>query len=144
MNLTYQIKQWYFAHPLGFTILRVALGVCLVIQGIYFLNNVQALQKVIEGSLLNKLNISILLTIIITWAHLFGGTFIILGLITRIAVWVQVPITLGAIIFINKNDIFTAHFDLLLSAFILLSLIFFAFEGAGPISMDEYVKKELL
>jgi uncharacterized membrane protein YphA (DoxX/SURF4 family) len=129
---------------MGFTILRVVLGVCLAIQGIYFLTNAQALQRVIEESVLHRLNISATLAIAITWVHIFGGTFIILGLITRISVWAQIPIALGAIIFINKNDIFTAHFDLLLSVFILLALIFFAFEGAGPISMDEYVKKELL
>jgi putative oxidoreductase len=144
MNLTYQIKQWYFAHPIGFTILRVALGVCLAIQGIYFLNNTQILLNVIEDSQLHKLNINSLLTFIITWAHIFGGTFIILGLITRISVWAQVPIILGAIIFVNKNNIFTVHFDLLLSVIILIALLFFAFEGAGPISMDEYVKKEVL
>jgi putative oxidoreductase len=144
MNLISQIKQWYFSHPIGFTILRVALGVCLAIQGIYFLNNAQALQKIIEDSIFNKLNIHDTLAIVVTWAHILGGTLIILGLITRIAAWIQIPITLGAIIFVNKNNIFTSHLDLLLSVFILISLIFFAFEGGGFISMDEYVKKELL
>jgi putative oxidoreductase len=144
MNLTYQIRKWDITYPLWFTIFRVMLGLCLAIRGIYFLNNVQSLQEVIENSSLNTLDLSLLLAMIITWIHILGGTLIILGLLTRIAVWAQLPILLGAIIFINKNGMALTHADLLFTLFILVLLVLFALEGGGKNSMDHYLKKHLL
>jgi putative oxidoreductase len=144
MNLAYQIRKWDNAHPLWFAISRIMLGFCLTIRGIYFLNNTEPLQTVIENSSLNAFNLSSLLAMIITWVHLLGGTLIILGLITRVAVCAQIPIVLGAIIFIGNSSMALTHSDLLFSLFILILLVFFVFEGGGRISMDHYLRKYLL
>jgi len=120
------------------------LGVCLAIRGIYFLNDSQSLQEVIQKSRLNALNLTVVLAMIITWVHLLGGTLIILGLWTRLAVWAQIPIVLGALIFINSSGMAMVHSDVLFSIFILVLLVVFAFDGGGKVSMDAYLKRHLL
>jgi putative oxidoreductase len=145
MNIAYQIKKWDMSHPVAFTILRVILGVCLATKGMLFLNNTIPLEDLIKRSSLNALNLNAQLTLLITWVHILGGTFITLGLFTKISTWAQIPIVLGAIIFINLNtNIVSTYSDLLFSIFILVLLVMVVFEGGGVLSMDNYVKRHLL
>jgi putative oxidoreductase len=145
MNIAYQIKKWDLSHPVIFVALRVILGVCLTTRGIYYLNDMIPINDLIRNSSLNALHLNTQLALLITWVHILGGTLITLGLFTRISVWAQIPILLGAIIFINLANSTSATFSaLLFSVFILALLILFAFEGGGVISMDTYVKRHLL
>jgi len=98
------------------------------------------LHQMLEGSIFsNSIN---WLPLVISWAHLLGGFLIIPGLFTRLAVLVQVPILLGAIIFINTKSGNASHGnETTLSILILLMLIFFFIEGGGPLSLDNYFHK---
>ena len=147
MNVLNRIDRWSISHnPRWLILFRVILGTCLFIQGITFINNIQHLQQQIENSSLRSLDDSFWLApIIISWIHILGGVLITLGLFTRPAVLVQIPIVLGAIIFINsRNIIYVVPSDLIFSSFIFLLLLIFAVEGGGEISMDRYVKSHLL
>jgi putative oxidoreductase len=146
MNMLHQIDHWSLTHnPKWLIFFRVALGICLFVRGVTFLNDTSALQQFIENSTLNNWDNSLWLSLIITWIHLLGGVFITLGLFTRISVLAQIPIVLGAIIFTNaRNSVFAAQPNLILPLVILLLLIVFAIEGGGQVSMDEYVKRHLL
>jgi putative oxidoreductase len=145
MNLPGKISLWDDKYPFLFVILRVTLGLILAIRGLYFLTSIQPLYYLIEGSKLSRLNMNMPLALFVCWVHILGGTFIILGLLTRISVWAQIPIILGAIFFINLNNGMPHSFpELLLSVFVLLLLILFALAGGGKISMDRYAKKHLL
>jgi uncharacterized membrane protein YphA (DoxX/SURF4 family) len=85
------------------------------------------------------------LALFICWVHLLGGTFIILGFLTRISAWTQIPILIGAIFFINLNSSLSPSYsELLLSVFVLILSIWFALAGGGKISMDNYTKTHLL
>ena len=78
----------------------------------------------------------------ITWAHILGGFLIIIGLLTRWAVLLQIPILIGAVIFINYHRGLNGYAGELVFAFvILLMLILFLIEGGGPISLDDYIRK---
>jgi putative oxidoreductase len=145
MNIPNKISAWDDKHPVLFAILRVILGLILAIRGIYFLTTIEPLFYLIKGSRLSELNMNMPLALFVCWVHILGGTFIILGFLTRISVWAQIPIILGAIIFINLNDNLSLTYpDLLLSIFVLILLILFAFAGGGKISMDNYAKGHLL
>jgi putative oxidoreductase len=145
MNLPGKISSWDDKYPFLFVFLRVALGLILAIRGLYFLTSIQPLYYLIEGSRLSRLNMNMPLALFVCWVHLLGGTFIILGFLTRISVWAQIPIILGAIFFINLNNGMPHSFpELLLSVFVLILLILFALKGGGKISMDQYLKKHLL
>ena len=145
MTITHKISALEDRYPVYFLILRVALGMILAIRGIYFLTAIQPLYSVIKESRLGELNMDMSLALIVCWVHTLGGTFIILGLLTRISVWAQIPIVLGAVIFINLNSNLPHTFqDLLLSLLVLMLLLVFAITGGGKISMDNYSKKHLL
>ena len=140
MGTLQQINQWSLAHhPRWLVVVRVALGICLFFKGIFFLANTSTLEELVRGSLVA--NRADWMVIFITWSHLLGGFLIIIGLLTRWAVLLQIPILMGAIIFINtQRDAFGA-FELPFALIILLLLILFLIEGGGPISLDNFFSK---
>jgi uncharacterized membrane protein YphA (DoxX/SURF4 family) len=124
-------------HPKWLVFLRVALGLCLFIKGIGFIQNSVFLSGVIAQTAFIK-NAS-WLTTIIPWLHLLGGTMIVMGLFTRLSSLVQIPILLGAVFFVNaRHGLFAGGSDLLFSIIILILLFFFVVEGGGPLSLDHY------
>lgn len=140
MGTLQQIHRWSLAHhPRWLVVLRVALGICLFFKGIFFLANTSTLEELVRGSLVA--NRADWMVIFITWSHLLGGFLIIIGLLTRWAVLLQIPILMGAIVFINtQRDAFGA-FELPFAFIILLLLILFLIEGGGPISLDNFFSK---
>ncbi len=145
MNLHGKISAWSDKYPFLFVILRIMLGLILAIRGIFFLTSIQPLFHLIKSSSLSGLNMNMGLALIISWVHLLGGTFIILGLLTRISAWAQIPILIGAILLINLNSSLSQSFsELLLSVFVLILSALFALAGGGRISMDNYAKTHLL
>jgi putative oxidoreductase len=140
MGTLQQINRWSLAHhPRWLVVLRVILGICLFFKGIFFLANTSTLEELVRGSLVA--NRADWMVIFITWSHLLGGFLIIIGLLTRWAVLLQIPILMGAIIFINtQRDAFGA-FELPFAFIILLLLILFLIEGGGPISLDNFFSK---
>ena len=145
MNISKKISGWEDKHSLFFLILRVALGMTLAIRGIYYMIAIQPLYSLIRESRLNQFNMNMPLALIISGVHTLGGAFIILGFLTKIAAWAQIPIVLGAIIFINlNNSLSQTYTELLLSVVVLLLSVIFALGGGGKISMDNYAKEHLL
>jgi uncharacterized membrane protein YphA (DoxX/SURF4 family) len=141
MVTLHSIQQWGTTHhPRWFIVLRVALGVCLIAKGIVFISNNSVLEQLIAGSALARN--SGWLPIVITWANLLGGFLLIIGLLTRWAALLQIPILLGAIVFINaQKGFFSSGSELGLDVVVLLLLIFFLVEGGGPLSLDNYFQK---
>jgi len=135
-----KIESWSSTHhPKWFVFLRVLLGLCLFVKGVSFMGNAMLLQQIIDES--SSLNNFTWLPQVITWAHLLGGFLIVVGLFIRLACLLQIPILLGAIIFVHvKNGFISFNTDLIFSIFILLLLIVFFIEGGGKISLDQYFK----
>lgn len=131
-----QIDDWSIRHHPQWLILpRVALGIALFIKGVEFIRNNSLLPQLIEKTSLT--GVSGFLSAFIPWAHLFGGVMIVVGLFTRLAAALQIPILLGAVFFVNaKSGIFAVNSDLLFSLIILFLLIFFLIEGGGTFSLD--------
>ena len=103
----------------------------LAIRGIYYITTIQPLYSLIKESRLGEFNMNMPLAMFVSWVHTLGGTFIILGLLTRISAWAQIPIVLGAIIFINLNNSLSHSFpELLLSVVVLILLFVFACQVA--------------
>lgn len=140
MGMLHQLNEWSITHhPKWLVILRVALGFSLLFKGISFINNTVALQMILSAS---KLPANEWMSNGIAWIHLLGGVLIIIGLFTRMSVLVQIPILLGAIVFVNaKQGVFAAESEFGFSLIILLLLVFFFAEGGGPISLDDYMRR---
>jgi len=70
--------------------------------------------------------------------QLVGGTMIFLGLLTRLAAILLLPIVFGAIFFVNiLNPFFNA--ELWLSILVMALLILFIIIGSGPLSLDRFL-----
>ena len=148
--LTYQInftmqmftnfKEWTASHnPKWLALIRVALGAALLLRGVNFLDNTDELQTSIDASVFQSS--SQWLAHFIPWAHIVGGFLIIIGLFTRFASLVQMPILVGAVLFINsQKGFFTAETNLPYSIIILVLLIVFLIEGSGPLSLSSYFR----
>jgi putative oxidoreductase len=140
MSLFHQMNEWsYKHHPKWLVVLRVALGLCLFIKGVGFIQDSIILSGVISQTSFLK-NASWLNTMI-PWLHLLGGAMILAGLFTRFWCLIQIPVLIGAIIFVHASQgIFTGESDLLFSIIILVLLVFFFIEGGGPLSLDNFLR----
>jgi putative oxidoreductase len=142
MNLTQKMDQWAYAHhPRWIDFLRIALGVILFIKGFFFIRNTDALVELLKNSRFEW--VSFALAHYVAFAHLVGGIMITIGLFTRLAVVIQLPVLLGAVIFINsKAGFFSINSELPFSIIILVMLIFFFIYGSGPASADQALENE--
>ena len=141
MGMLHQLEQWSTTHhPRWLVFPRVALGICLFLKGITFINDSAHLEMILAEASLGSMKSW--LSIAITWIHLLGGFLIIIGLFTRWAILLQIPILIGAVVFINApRGVFEAESEFGFSFAVLLLLIFFLIEGGGPMSLDNYFKK---
>ena len=142
MNLVQRIEKWGDAHhPKWIDFIRITLGLVLVMKGFQYINNMTELTNTIgKAAIINTFSVSFASHYVV-FAHLIGGALIICGLLTRFACVIQIPILLGAIIFVNiAGGLFQAQSELWFSVLILILLVFFTVEGSGPISVDEWMK----
>ena len=142
MNFFQRLEKWGDAHhPKWLDAIRIVLGIFLFLKGIEFINNMDNLSNVIDSSgFLGSISTGILAHYVV-FAHIVGGILIAFGLLTRVACIIQIPILLGAIIFINSSGgLLKPHAELWMSLLVLLLLFFFLVEGSGPISIDEYMR----
>jgi uncharacterized membrane protein YphA (DoxX/SURF4 family) len=144
MAILHQIQHWSSNHhPKWLVVLRVGLGLCLFIKGISFMSNAVVLEKAISGSVASHA-IS-WLPIAITVLHLLGGFLIIIGLFTRLAVLVLIPILIAAIIYIGTHEAqMGGGNEFIFAGIILVLLIIFLIVGSGPLSVDSYSRKHAL
>ena len=124
------------------TVLRVILGLILLARGIVFLSNADELRGLILDSRFRAG--TAFLVSYVTFAHLFGGVFLIVGLFTRIVALLQLPILIGALFFILPAQGMELNGEFFLSLLVLILLIYTLVVGPGDISMDDYLKKYLL
>jgi putative oxidoreductase len=156
MTLLEKFEYWGDRHhPKWLDFIRIALGIFLCYKGIDFLRNTSSLISLMELRSPFSGFVIILLGHYVAFAHIIGGFFLTIGMFTRAACLIQIPILLGAIIFINTNagrDTFSPYSELFLSIIVLLLLVYFLIVGNGPLSVkmpaeehqaehDEYIRK---
>ena len=141
MNYAQRIESWADNHQAKWlALLRITLGLIIFFKGLFFIMNTDALYAMIDNSASDLY--AVLLVHLVACAHLVGGVLITLGLITRIAVLFQIPILLGAVIWVNANKgFYSIGSELGLSLLVLLLLIFFLVFGSGSYSVDEMFRK---
>ncbi|MCW3119971.1 MAG: DoxX family protein [Chitinophagaceae bacterium] len=137
MGILQHLQKWSDSHhPRWLVILRVALGLSLFVKGISFIRNMGDLELLLSQSSLR--DFSSWIALVITCIHLLGGFLIIIGLLTRWAVLIQLPVLLGAIFFIHPPF---AETEFIFALLLILLLILFFVEGGGPFSLDNYFLK---
>lgn len=145
MSVITDVERWGNAHRPGFLdLFRIILGVFITYKGLYFITHMNELQMTTSG--INLWFAGATLAHYVIFAHILGGPLIVVGLFTRIACLIQIPILIGAIIFVNYPEGFLSvgnHMELEVSLIVLLGLILFMVFGAGRFSIDAKRRREM-
>jgi len=144
MNLVQKIEHWGDVHHAKWLdIIRIVLGLLILSKGFAFVSDTEAQKDwIIQNSTFGfsgLMAMALVHTVALT--HLVGGVLITMGLVTRFAVVIQIPILLGAIFFVNLTQGFSPlNSELWLSLIVLMLLILFWIVGSGPYSVDHWLK----
>jgi len=145
MSVITNVEGWGNSHRPGWLdFFRIVLGVFITFKGFEFMVNIETLETTTAG--LNMMYGGAVLAHYIVFAHALGGPLIIVGLFTRIICAIQLPILIGAVIFVNYPKGFMSignHMELEISLVVLASLVVFVVFGAGKYSLDEKRRKEM-
>ncbi|MEO6719979.1 MAG: DoxX family protein [Ferruginibacter sp.] len=134
MNILQRFEQWGDSHhPKWLDIIRIILGVFLCYKGIDFLQNMGSLMSIMS----NKVQFNSLMFIVlghyVVFAHIIGGILLTIGLFTRFACLIQIPIMIVAVLFINTGgNMMRPYSEFFLSLVVLLLLVYFLIVGNGP------------
>lgn len=140
MQLTRDIDRWSSKHhPLVLEYLRIALGLFIFIKGIMFIQNTEELQTLIGASEFPWPAMA--MAHLVAFTHLAGGLMVLLGLKTRFACIVQIPILIGAVFFTSfGKGLYAENYNLIQAIITLLLLCFYAFYGSGRLSLDHRLR----
>lgn len=139
--MVHKIEHWGDEHhPKVFDLIRIALGAFLLMKGLAFMDNTAYLKDLIENQGVVHFSPGILETLVyyVTFAHLVGGTLIMLGTLTRLACVIQLPIVLAAV-FLTGIFRDTVNSMIWPSIAALALLAMFTVIGSGPWSLDKYL-----
>lgn len=130
--------QWFVEHRhYAIECLRIFLGGLLFFKGYFFIENISEIYILIEENMQIS---SFVVSHYVATAHLVGGLMLAFGLLTRLAVIVQLPILLGAVFFIHEGDILlVTATELEYSITILVLLLVFFMYGGGKWSVDHHI-----
>lgn len=133
------LNKWANAHTYyALDLIRIALGVFLIYKMADFMSNQEAFAEVMRP--FRDWPGSWMIMHYIVGAHFVGGIFIIIGLLTRWAAALQIPILFGAVM---VNFIGEWHSGQFFLAFgVLLVSLFFLLYGSGKHSVDYYLKMQ--
>jgi uncharacterized membrane protein YphA (DoxX/SURF4 family) len=145
MSVLTNVEKWGNSHRPGFLdIFRIALGVYITYKGLYFITHMNQLENTASG--VNLWFAGAVLSHYIVFAHILAGPLITVGLFTRIACVLQLPILIGAVFFVNYPKGFLSlgnHMELEISLIVLFGLCIFIIFGAGRYSIDAKRRKEM-
>lgn len=136
MNIIQKMEYWGDAHhPQWLDIVRIALGALLFAKGIYFISDTESIHRLITSTQFQPVAWAAVHYIV--FCHLVGGFFIAIGLVTRVAVVLQLPILIGAIFMVHlRNGLTFLNSDLWVAVIVLILLLVFLVVGSGRYSYD--------
>lgn len=141
MNIIHNVEVWGDKHhPKILDLIRMLLGLFLIVKGAAFLNNYPFLRDLIiqKEAIQQSPGMISFIIYYVTYIHLAGGVLIFLGLLTRVAALLQVPVVFGAVFLVNILNPFV-NSELWLSILVLALLLLFTVIGSGPLSLDAFL-----
>lgn len=145
MSVISNVESWGNSHRPGFLdFFRIVLGIFITYKGLQFITHMDQLENTTEG--INTWFAGAVLAHYVIFAHILGGPMIAAGLFTRIVCLLQLPILIGAVVFVNapKGHLSVgSYMELWLSLLVLVGLIVFIVFGAGRYSLDAKRRREM-
>ncbi len=121
-------------------VFRVILGLTLFIKGVSFIRNKVLIETLIsKNAILEKFTF---LNLLIPFIHILGGFFILIGIYTRTAILIQIPIIIAAIIFLIKSGGDSYFNEIAFAVTILIMLVIYLKFGDGFYSWKNLINKE--
>lgn len=121
-------------------VLRIYLGIGLILKGVQFLLNDQ-----LAVEYMNRVSLpffEVFSVHVIVLIHLAAGFLLAIGLITRIAALIQVPLLFGAIFFVHmQQGLFSRAENLEFTLLVLFLLLVFSVYGGGRLSVDYLIER---
>lgn len=145
MSLVHEIEHWGEVYHSKVTdVIRICLGLFIIMKGVFVINSGDTIYTLLYNNGTFAFSGLVLAGIIhyVVFAHIVGGIFLTIGLLTRFAAVIQIPVLLGAIFFVNVARGFTfLNSELWLSVVVLFMLIMFWVIGSGRYSVDYNLRK---
>jgi putative oxidoreductase len=145
MSVITNVERWGNSHRPGFLdIFRIVLGIFITYKGFQFITHMNHLESTMAG--MNIWFAGAALAHYIVFAHILGGPMLVFGLYTRIVSLINLPVLIGAVIFVNSPKGFLSignHMELEMSLIVLAGLIVLMIFGAGRYSIDAKRRKEM-
>jgi putative oxidoreductase len=141
MELNTAIEKNTSSHqPKWLILFRIILGLILFWKGISFIHDSSRLEAMVQSTGIHMFNTNAqLIAFVVPYLNLLCGLFIAVGLFTRWASIIQLPILIAAVIFVNvKSGMSFDNYELVLSVIVLILLVVFVVKGSGVLSADEY------
>jgi len=131
-----KLIQWLEARrDLCFEFLRIYLGIGLFVKGVLFASDPELLARMTSEGQLDAW--AVMIAHYVVPAHLAGGAMLTAGLLTRLVALANVPILLGAVVFVHQGDgLFTRSQDLEFTLFVLFTLLLIVWHGPGRLALD--------
>lgn len=146
MNVIQKVEHWGDAHQVKWlAVVRIVLGLIIFCKGIALISDTGQQQELLfKNSVFGFSEMMSSVAIhLVAFAHLVGGILIAIGLVTRFAVVIQIPILICAVLFVNISNGFSAlNSELWLSVIVLCLLILFWVVGSGNFSVDHQIRKK--
>ena len=119
-------------------LLRIALGLIIFWKAVNFIRDTVTVKMLIERTGIGVFSQnSDVLAFIIAYLSMLCSVFIAVGLFTRVASIIQIPILVVAVFFVNIKNIGENTFEFMLSIIALLLLILFAIKGSGSLTLHK-------
>ncbi len=142
MSALQRAVNWLDAYrEVAFDLMRIYLGVGLFVRGVLFLYDPEAYRTLLPEAAAPMLGADALVYLV-ALVHLAGGALMAVGLWTRLAALVQIPILLGAVVF-SFGGLFSANQSFEFSSLVLFLLALVLIYGSGRWSVDHYWRRKV-
>ena len=130
----------YDSNEIALGFLRVFAGGALLIKGIDFMINMHGLYDLTAQTLPFS---NFMISHYIVGAHVIGGFFLMIGLLTRISALVNIPVILGAILFVHAGEgLFSSTQGLELTVMLLVVLSALSISKIRFLSVDTLLSEK--
>jgi uncharacterized membrane protein YphA (DoxX/SURF4 family) len=140
-----EANHWIKIHgDLALDMVRMYLGIGLMVKGVYFMTHSDYLLQLMDSVGSTWFAPAILAHYIIL-AHFFGGLMLTVGLITRVAAIVQLPILLSALMYVHMPRMYTSvesRESAEFAGLVLFLLALISIYGAGRLSLDYWLARK--
>ncbi len=134
-------KRWVRTHPdTLFDLVRIYLGIGLFVKAVFFISHPDYLIGLLEKAGPSWFAPTAIQHYAVL-AHLVGGLLLAAGMLTRLAALAQIPLLVGAILYVHLPQMLLIeprqNFEF--SALVLFLLVLLAIFGGGRLSADYYL-----